>query len=434
MFKPVTRRMAKILSASWDYTVPEDSKPDISFITLESPVFDISGYASSTRSLIKGLIELGIKPAIQPRWFKGAVDIKPYASKSISNNHIVIQDRYNNRYNYLLWINTQEAEKVFPLIHNNQQQKYFIIHMAPHSYGRDHFYTAVNKNQGYETYIGSTMFETDRLPADWVNACNNMDLVWVPTTFNVNTFSNSGVDTDKLRKVPLGVDTSVCRPGIYPKNNLWKDQFVLLSIFEWNRRKGWDILIKAFCLAFNHNDQVVLIIRSSATPKQNIKRIISNYIKEEKLSNNLASKIVIIDDKLDIASLYSLYETCDVFVLPSRGEGWGIPYLEAMAIGKPVIGTNWGGNTEFMTKDNSFLIEIEKEEYVTEKDLKDNICFLKGHKWAKPSLDHLIELLRSVYENTTLRDTIANKGLSDAHEKWSHINYARSALRSINLE
>ena len=46
--------------------------------------------------------------------------------------------------------------------------------------------------------------------------------------------------------------------------------------------------------------------------------------------------------------LPSLYAAADAFVLPSRGEGWGRPVMEAMAMGLPTIATNWSGTTAFL--------------------------------------------------------------------------------------
>jgi len=55
----------------------------------------------------------------------------------------------------------------------------------------------------------------------------------------------------------------------------------------------------------------------------------------------------------------SLYAAADAVVLASHGEGWGLPLVQAMALGKVAIATNWSGNTEFMTANNSFLVPIQ---------------------------------------------------------------------------
>lgn len=56
------------------------------------------------------------------------------------------------------------------------------------------------------------------------------------------------------------------------------------------------------------------------------------------------------------AALRNLYAAADAFVLPTRGEGWGLPIAEAMAMALPVIATNWSGPTALLSADNSFAL------------------------------------------------------------------------------
>jgi glycosyltransferase involved in cell wall biosynthesis len=58
------------------------------------------------------------------------------------------------------------------------------------------------------------------------------------------------------------------------------------------------------------------------------------------------------------ALLPGVYAACDAFVLASRGEGWGRPHSEAMAMGLPVLATNWSGSTEFMHDANSYPLRV----------------------------------------------------------------------------
>jgi glycosyltransferase involved in cell wall biosynthesis len=51
--------------------------------------------------------------------------------------------------------------------------------------------------------------------------------------------------------------------------------------------------------------------------------------------------VVVLDEEIAAEQMPSLYKGADAFVLPSRGEGWGIPYMEAMAMALPTIGTKW---------------------------------------------------------------------------------------------
>ncbi|MEP6754165.1 MAG: glycosyltransferase, partial [Chthonomonadales bacterium] len=89
-------------------------------------------------------------------------------------------------------------------------------------------------------------------------------------------------------------------------------------------------------------------------------------------------------DKLPRKDLLDLYRESDAFVLPSRGEGWGRPYMEAMALGIPTIGTNWSGNTAFMNEGNSFLVDY-KLVPVPERGWRE-ISAYRGHQWAEPDI------------------------------------------------
>merc|ERR1712130_960014 len=87
-----------------------------------------------------------------------------------------------------------------------------------------------------------------------------------------------------------------------------------------------------------------------------------------------------------------LYQLSDVFVLPSRGEGWGRPHVEAMSMGLGIIATGWSGPTEYIEHGrNGWLIDVEEMEEI------ESGAF-RGHLWAKPSVEHLRKLMRRSYE------------------------------------
>src|SRR5690606_25570307 len=116
---------------------------------------------------------------------------------------------------------------------------------------------------GFAAYVGLTMFETDRLPAGWAAACNGMDEVWLPSTFNRETFTRAGVEPTKLQVIPFGLDTAVYNPAtVTPLDIPGRRGFTFLSVFQWSQRKGWDILIKAYLQAFTAADEVCLVIRA----------------------------------------------------------------------------------------------------------------------------------------------------------------------------
>ena len=66
-----------------------------------------------------------------------------------------------------------------------------------------------------------------------------------------------------------------------------------------------------------------------------------------------------IDETLSRQEVYDLQSVCDCYVSLHRSEGFGLGPGESMFLGKPVIATNWSGNTEFMHQHNSLLVDFE---------------------------------------------------------------------------
>ena len=88
----------------------------------------------------------------------------------------------------------------------------------------------------------------------------------------------------------------------------------------------------------------------------------------------------LLDDELPLSSLPRLYRAADAFVLPSRGEGWGRPHAEAMAMGLPGVATNWSGPTAFLSNDTGYPLEYSVAP-VSES------LNLPGHVWAESCFD-----------------------------------------------
>jgi glycosyltransferase involved in cell wall biosynthesis len=249
------------------------------------------------------------------------------------------------------------------------------------------------KNAAYT--IGRTMFETDRLPSGWGARINTMDEVWVPSRFHREIFIEGGVKEDKVRVVHEPVDTVFYNPDsstdIFPLVGRRDGDYIYLSVFKWEERKGWDVLLKAFLQEFTSADKVALyLLTNSYHSDSNFEEHIANTIVEGGFNKDTIPRIVIIPPGIPHQAMPSLYRGIDALVQPSRGEGWGRPHAEAMAMGKPVIATNWSGNTEFMTEDNSFLLNIEGLVELTSGPFE-------GHRWAQPSVAHLRHLMRYLY-------------------------------------
>ncbi|MFD2672681.1 glycosyltransferase [Marinicrinis sediminis] len=243
--------------------------------------------------------------------------------------------------------------------------------------------------------IARTMFETDRIPEDWVRILSSFSEVWVPSAFNVETFERSGLNGNSLHIIPGTLDDQIYarRPELAPFPLQDARSFVFLSVFDWSIRKGWDVLLRAYFTAFDDQDDVTLVLKVSKVNEPRAKLdVVIDELKKKMGKQNLPA-VKVIDQSLSDEEMLGLYVSADAFVLPTRGEGWGRPFMEAMAMELPVIGTRWSGHLAFMNDTNSYLIETER---LTEVDPSMPRHFY-GHRWAEPSAEHLSRLMKDIY-------------------------------------
>jgi glycosyltransferase involved in cell wall biosynthesis len=275
--------------------------------------------------------------------------------------------------------------------------------------------------------VGRTMFETDRLPEQWVRTCNRMDEIWVPTDFNIETFSRSGVDASRLFKIPGCMPAATLDSDLEPLELPRRRGFSFLSVFDWSLRKGWDVLLRAFTQEFGSDEGVCLYLRvhsSLGYTAPEIREQMEAYLRSESdLDARHLDAVVLLPDTLSSTDMLRLYRSVDAYVMPTRGEGWGRPYMEAMAAGLPVIGTGWSGHTEFMKKNNSYLIDYQLED-VPDTVLKE-VPLFAGHKWAEPSAEHLRSLLREVSKNGKKPRQRAAKARKDIDRTYRATHVAR---------
>jgi glycosyltransferase involved in cell wall biosynthesis len=222
-----------------------------------------------------------------------------------------------------------------------------------------------------------------------------------------------------------------------PESAKQKQFFQFLSIFKWEDRKGWRTLLRAYWSTFTKDDPVVLRLHSYLphflSGEKNLTENLRTYAMEffgQELSDLaavhlgnpqeeeeedreatqdssrrslLSNKVALLQGTSPMLSreeIKQLYLSSDAFVLPTRGEGWGLPIAEAMALGLPVIVTNYSGVTEYANEFNSFLIPVE----IDEKTGRPRVL---SDGFVVPSVKALSEIMLAVYRNTTLR---AEKG------------------------
>lgn len=134
------------------------------------------------------------------------------------------------------------------------------------------------------------------------------------------------------------------------------DEFIFFSIAFLEGEKGFDTLIKSFSKKFR-NEKVRLVIGGDGSQRAWLEGI----AKSEGIENQIT-----FTGALSREEVASWMNKCHAFVLPSRYETFGVVYIEALASGKPVIGTFNGGAEDIVSKDVGILVEVDNI-----KDLSD---------------------------------------------------------------
>ncbi len=275
------------------------------------------------------------------------------------------------------------------------------------------------KNSG-RYRIGYTMLEVDGVPAEWVQLCNALDEVWVPSTFNAQTFQVSGV-TRPIHVMPLGINPDYFNPRI--REFRASPRYTFLSVFEWGERKAPEILLRAYAKAFNAQDDVLLILKVfNRDPGVDVKAQLAA------LPSSNAPVALLYNQEIPSHQLGSLYRSADCFVLPARGEGWGMPILEAMACSMPVIATDWSAQTDFMTETNAYPLRVEKL-----IPAKAKCPYYTGFRWAEADEEHLVHLLRHVYTHPAEAREKGARAAQDALTRWTW-RHAAEKIKARLLE
>jgi glycosyltransferase involved in cell wall biosynthesis len=262
--------------------------------------------------------------------------------------------------------------------------------------------------------IGFTMLENDQIPQEWVESINHLDACLTPSTWGVEVFKKSGVKVPVYAQ-PLGVDTTIFNPLVAknPQMKAFDNHYKFLAIGKFENRKGYDQLFRAFAEEFGDRNDVVLFVMAD-NPFTGVGPLqIMAHIGESRLP---ARPQIVPIGRFDPATgksrtrqeVAAVVAGCDAFVLPSRGEGWGLPYAEAMACGLPTIGTAWSAMPDFMNDDVAYMIDSTGLE-VTKNNLAQH--WFEGGSWATPNYDSLKKHMRYVFEN---RDEARKKGMRAA--------------------
>ncbi len=242
--------------------------------------------------------------------------------------------------------------------------------------------------------IGYTMVENTKIGPKWVELCNQMDAMFVPSPFLVDVFKECGVKKP-IQSVKQGIDS---RKFPYFDRKP-KDKFIFGTVGYMDERKNWQDLVQAFCSEFDQDEPVELWIKNS-----------NGYFNHIHFTD---PRVKVINRMYRFDEIQKLYQLFDCFVFPSHAEGSGLPPREAMATGLPVILTNWSGLTEVCNPEMNYPLTPVAID-IPDVRGPDQPGFM-----ARIDVTELMYYMRYVYEH---QDEAKRKGMIASryiHRNWN---------------
>jgi glycosyltransferase involved in cell wall biosynthesis len=263
------------------------------------------------------------------------------------------------------------------------------------------------REESYSSYkIGYTVWETSKLHPAWVEAGNGVNEIWLPCDWNMEVFKESGISVPLL-KIPHALEIpDLSSVPDYNIPGVTDNTYVFYSIFQWQERKNPYGLLCAYSAAFSGVEDVILVLktyyRDQSKDADQIRSLVLDFRKFLNLPNY--PKMFLVVENLSSEAMASLHKRGDCFVLLQRSEGWGLPHFEAASCGNPVITPAYGGQTEFLNPNNSYLLDYT---LTPVGGMSWSPYYLGDQFWCEPDMKQAIETMQHVYVN---REEAASKG------------------------
>lgn len=245
----------------------------------------------------------------------------------------------------------------------------------------------------FKKTIYCTMWETTKIPEEYIYNLNQCEAVIVPSKPNINTFSAQGINC-AMYDVPFGIDIHT----FTKKNKIRIKNKIIFGTSGISRhgwpRKGFTEAIEAFLKAFPNGSE-------------NVEFRIKCYPNDPR-PNYKDERIICDEGEWEKEKLANWYKSLDCFVSMSKGEGFGLMPLEAMSCETPCIIPNWFGPETYATEVNAFLVDYK---------LVPATHHYEGMGlWCEPSVEHCSKIMKDIYKNPEKILSKGQKAHSDAQK------------------
>jgi glycosyltransferase involved in cell wall biosynthesis len=274
--------------------------------------------------------------------------------------------------------------------------------------------------------IGWIFFESDKIPRPWLEQLHAFDELWMPSEWARELLLAHGFDASRIEVVTSGIEAQLYRP-----QPVAHEGFVFLMVGKHERRKSVEETIEAFGRAFPQGSpeavELWLKVDHPLFPER---------IEALRSACSPDRRIRFVRPGLSDAGMASLYNRADAFVYPTKAEGFGLPTIEAMACGLPVITTNYSAQATFLQHVPGLFREVEFD--LGEIVDPDHDHFYGADyagtgygRWALPRIESVAAAMREVHGDIEAWRGRAREASARIRERFSWERVAQRAREAI---
>ena len=244
--------------------------------------------------------------------------------------------------------------------------------------------------------IAYPYWELPSFPVAWKHLFDGFDAYWAPTRFIQSALTR--IQSKAVTLIPQPISLPDKR-----RHQNFSGPLTFYTFFDFDShasRKNPLGAIEAFRMAFpSGREETRLLVKARGGDHE-----------ARRLAGLLAPvghdrRIEIIDQTLSRGDMSALMESCNVFVSLHRAEGFGLGCAEALAQGKAVVATDFGGTRDFIDESTAYPIAFTM---VTVK--AHDYPGASGSNWAEPSLEHAAAIMRQIYDDPGQAEARAQAG------------------------